>query len=194
LTADLGLSGQAGSQRLRGRVVAGFTRDGSMRLEAVAPFGPPVFILAARNGFAVLFLPRDARVLRGGRAEEILGALTGVTLGPADLLAILDGCVVPAPVAMAGHLHANGWASIDLTGGRVYLQQRAGAWQLRAARRDGWQIEYESGAGVVPQAVRLQSDDPAAMVDVRASLSQVETNVDLASEAFDVVVPTRRCP
>ena len=40
------------------------TRPASMRLEGVAPFGPPAFILAARPGAAVLLLPRDERVLR----------------------------------------------------------------------------------------------------------------------------------
>ena len=30
-----------------------------MRLEGVAPFGPPAFILVARGGEATLLLPRD---------------------------------------------------------------------------------------------------------------------------------------
>ena len=165
-----------------------------MRLEGVAPFGPPVFILAAREASAVLLLPRDARVLRGARAEDVLGALTGATFRPADLLAILDGCVVPAPTPTAGRLHVNGWASIDLVGGRLYLQRRDDTWQLRAARRDGWQIEYVPGAGPVPQSVRLQADEPAAMVDLTAALSQVETNVDLDEGAFDIVVPDTAVP
>ena len=32
-----------------------------MRLEGVAPFGPPAFILAARGAMAVLLLPREDR-------------------------------------------------------------------------------------------------------------------------------------
>src|SRR5262245_37442072 len=40
LTAELGLRGMAGGRRLSGRLVAGFERPASMRLEAVAPFGP----------------------------------------------------------------------------------------------------------------------------------------------------------
>ena len=123
LTAELALSGRAGRQKLRGRVVAGFARPSSMRLEGVAPFGPPAFILASRGDTAVLLLPRDSRVLRGAPAEDILGALTGVTLGPDDVQAILTGCVVPAPQATGGRLHGNGWASLDLAGGAtLYLQ------------------------------------------------------------------------
>ena len=190
LTSELALSGRAGRQRLRGRVVAGFARPASMRLEGVAPFGPPAFILAARAGTAVLLLPRDSRVLRGARAEDILGALTGVMLGPADLLAILTGCVAPAPQPTAGRVHGNGWASIDLMGGTtIYLQKRSDAWQLRAARRAGWQIEYPMWSGAFPPSVRLQSEGPALMVDLTAALSQVETNVDLDENAFTVTVP-----
>jgi hypothetical protein len=190
LTTELALSGRAGRQRLRGRVVAGFARPASMRLEGVAPFGPPAFILASRPAMTILLLPRDSRVLRGARAEDILGALTGVTFGPGDLLAILAGCVVPAPQPTGGRVHGNGWASIDLMGGAtLYLQKRGNAWQLRAARRPGWQIEYPSWSGMFPQSVRLQADDAALMVDLTATMSQVETNVDLDESAFTVTVP-----
>jgi hypothetical protein len=85
LRGVLGLSGRAGEQRVRGQVRAGFERPASMRLEGVAPFGAPAFILAARADEATLLLPREDRVLRGARADEMLGALTGVALAPADL-------------------------------------------------------------------------------------------------------------
>jgi hypothetical protein len=191
LTAELALSGRAGRQKLRGRVVAGFARPAAMRLEGVAPFGPPAFILASRPEMTVLLLPRESRVLRGARAEDILGALTGVTFGPADLLAILTACVVPSPQPTAGRLHGNGWASIDLMGGAtLYLQKRGNAWLLRAAKRTGWQIEYPAWSGPFPQSVRLQADDAALMVDLTAAISQVETNVDLDEKAFTVTVPS----
>jgi outer membrane lipoprotein-sorting protein len=190
LTAELGLAGRAGDQRLRGRVVAGFERPASMRLEGVAPFGPPAFILAARGGTAVLLLPRDERVLRGAPAEEILGALTGVSLAPADLQAILTGCVTADAKPTGGQLHANGWASIDLGGdARMYLQRQSNAWQLRAARRAGWQVEYPAWQGRFPQSVRLQSDRPGVMVDLTATLSQIEANVDIDAAAFTVNTP-----
>jgi hypothetical protein len=149
----------------------------------------------------VLLLPRGSRVLRGARAEEVLGALTGVALGPADLMAILTGCVVPAPGATGGRLHANGWASIDLDGGAtVYLQPVGRAvsgsprWQVRGARRPGWQIAYPTWSGPFPQSVKLQSEDPALMVDLTAALSQVETNIDLDERAFIVTVPDDATP
>jgi hypothetical protein len=191
LTAEMALSGRAGRQRLRGRVLAGFARPASMRLEGVAPFGPPAFILVARGENATLLLPRDERVLRGAKPEDILGALAGVALGPADLQAILTGCVVPALQPTEGRRHANGWASIDLSGGAtIFLQPAAaGMWTLRGARRAGWQIEYPAWSGGFPQTVRLQSDQPALMVDLTVSLSQIETNKDLDDVAFTVNVP-----
>ncbi len=191
LTTEIGMSGRAGRQKLRGRVVGGFARPASMRLEGVAPFGPPAFILVARGTNATLLLPRDEpRVLRGAKPEEILGALTGVALGPADLMAILTGCVVPMGDATVGRLHANGWASIDLAGGAtMYLQRSKDTWIIRAARRAGWQIEYPSWSGNFPQTVRLQSAEPDVNVDLTASLSQIETNKDLEDAAFNVTVP-----
>lgn len=190
LTAELGLAGRAGEQRLRGRVVAGFARPDSMRLEGVAPFGAPAFILVAGGNSATLVLPRADRVLRGARADEILGALTGVALAPADLQAILGGCVTPMPRAVAGRLHQNGWASIDLEGSAtLYLQRQGTAWQLRAAKRAGWQIEYPAWQGMFPQVVRLRSDALAGAVDLSATITQLETNVDLEDSAFTVTVP-----
>jgi outer membrane biogenesis lipoprotein LolB len=190
VTAELALAGRAGTQRLRGRVVAGFERPASMRLEGVAPFGPPAFILAARGPMAVLLLPRDGRVLKGERADEILGALTGVSLAPADLQAILTGCVTADPKPVSGRLHENGWASIELEGSaRVYLRMQNNAWQLRAAQREGWRLDYPTWNGRFPQAVRLQSDRPGAMVDLTATLSQLEANVAIDPKAFTVDVP-----
>lgn len=192
VTAEIGMSGRAGRQRLRGRVVAGFARPASMRLEGVAPFGAPAFILVARGEDATLLLPRDEpRVLRGARPEDILGALTGVSLGPADLQAILTGCVVPLPQPTDARRHANGWVSIDLTGGATLFLQPSSqnSWTLRAATRAGWQIEYPEWKGGFPQIVRLQSRAPDAMVDLTAALSQIETNKDLEEAAFRVTVP-----
>jgi outer membrane lipoprotein-sorting protein len=195
LTAELSLSGRAGSQRLRGRVVSGFERPSSMRLEGVAPFGPPAFILVSRGEIATLLLPRDNRVLRGARADQILGALTGVALAPADLQAIVSGCVEPAPRATGGRVHVNGWASIDLSGGAIlYLQMQNGGWQLRGARRGDWDIEYSVTRGSLPQSVRLRSRLPGTTVDLTAAIAQLETNTDLEAAAFEVTVPVAADP
>jgi len=190
MTAELALAGRAGGRSLRGRAIVGFERPASMRLEGVAPFGPPAFILAARDGAATLLLPRDNRVLHNAPADEILGALTGVALAPADLQAILTGCVVAQPAATGGRLHQNGWASIDLgSGATLFLAMANGAWQPRAARRPGWQIEYPAWQTGFPQTVRLRSLNSAIDVDLTAAVSQLETNVSLDPSAFAVTGP-----
>ena len=188
-TAELALSGHAGRTRLRGRVVAGFERPASMRLEGVAPFGPPAFILAARGGEATLLLPRDNRVVRGASPEDVLGALTGVALAPADLHAVLTGCVVPDPAPRAGRLHNNGWASIDLDGNAtLYLTRVNGAWQPRAAKRGGWDVQYSMWQGDYPRGVVLRSMS-GVDVELSATVSQLEANVPVDAAAFAVTVP-----
>ena len=91
LTAELGLAGSAGGRRVRGRAIVGFAQPDSMRLEGVAPFGPPAFILAARDGRGSLLLPRDDRAVRDARPDEILDALVGVALTPGELQAAVTG-------------------------------------------------------------------------------------------------------
>jgi hypothetical protein len=175
-------------------LIAGFERPASMRLEAVAPFGPPGFILATRGDRAVLLLPRDERVVRGESAEAILGALTGVTLGPPDLQAILTGCILPDSTPVAGRLHANGWASIDLAGGATMYLRRMGAWQISAGRRNGWEVEYSMWQSAFPQVIRLRSASEPANVDMTATLAQIEVNTDLTPETFTVDVPANAAP
>lgn len=194
LTAELALSGRAGEQKLRGRALAGFQTPDAMRLEGLAPFGAPAFILVARGREATLLLPRDDRVLRGASAAEILGALTGVALAPVDLQAILTGCVMPAPKAVSGTQYGADWRSIDLQdGARIYLRRVGVAWQLRAAGRGAWRIEYAPSSGAFPRSVRLvRSEAPA--VDMTAEIAQLETNVPVDSAAFAVDVPRDALP
>ena len=193
LTAELALSGRAGGEGVRGRAVVGFERPDAMRLEGVAPIGPPAFILVAAHGTATLLLPRDERVLRDAKPEEILGALTGVALAPADLQAILSGCVVPDATVVSGS-ELGDWVVLELEGGAtIYLRRDRGALQVRAARRDGWQIEYTAWQGAFPARVRLISTGEPR-VDMTAEISQLETNVDLDAAAFAVEVPADTAP
>lgn len=189
LTAALSLRGRAGTDRLRGRLIAGFERPDSMRLEGLAPIGPPVFQLVSRAGEATLLLTREERLVSGERPEAILGALTGVSLGPADLQAILTGCAVPMPQPIGGRLHDGGWATIDLEGGSTVYLRRTGAWRVAAARRNGWQVDYLEWTGTFPQTVRLRSGDAGPGVEMTATLSEVEANTDLDPAAFRLQIP-----
>jgi outer membrane lipoprotein-sorting protein len=190
LTAELALAGRVEGERVRGRVIAGLARPLAMRLEGVAPFGPPAFILAAHDGEAVLLLPRDRRVVRETNAARLLDALVGLALEPDDLRAILTGCVVPAPRPVRGTAHEGGWAVITLEGGAtVYVRQEGSQWILRAARRDNWLLEYGAWQGGFPRSVRLTSAQENSPVDLTATIAQLMTNVDLPANAFTVDVP-----
>jgi hypothetical protein len=192
LTAVLSLSGRAAGQSLGGTVSAGFERPGSMLLELRrGPFGSLGFVFAASGSGATLYLPRENGVVRDVAADEILGALTGVTLAPDDLLAILTGCVVPSPAPARGRVHGNGWASIDLDGGAtVYLQRAGGMWQVRAASRGDLQVEYPEwpASSMFPARVTLRAMRPVD-VDLRASVSQVGTNTALPARTFTIEIP-----
>jgi hypothetical protein len=182
----LALSGRAGDQSLRGSLHTGFARPASVRMELRAgPFGTPHFVLAAADAGAVLWLPRDDRVVRGASTEAIVEALTGLALGAADLQAVLTGCVVPAPRAVAARQHANGWVSMTLDGGAtLYLRRSGDAWRLRAATRDDLRVEYPNWPdhSQFPARVRLLSSSPS--VDLRASLSDLSANIDFDPGIF----------
>jgi hypothetical protein len=190
LRGQIGLGGSAGDQRLRGRLLAGFERPDSMRLEYIV-LGRAGFLLAARGGEGMLVLPRDNAILRDVPPEDILGELTGVNLAPADILAVLTGCVVPEPMPTAGRLHGNGWAAVDHGGGAVAVRPRGGAeWQARAARRDGWRVDYVEWEGLFPRVVQLQSQAADRPVDMTATLSEISSNTDdIGPAAFTLVEP-----
>ena len=91
LSAEIAASGSAGGRGLRARLLTGVARPASARIEAVAPFGAPLFIFVARANDATLLLPRDDRVLQHGRPDEVLEAVAGVPLDPIELRSTLTG-------------------------------------------------------------------------------------------------------
>jgi hypothetical protein len=188
LTAELGLSGRAGAERLRGRVITGLARVGSARLEGVAPFGAPVFILAARAERATLLLPRERRVLDDTPVAEVIGRLTGLAIGADDLLEALAACPGAGEI-LNGRQWPGGWAAVDTADGRtVFLRQQSGAWQVAAIDGRGWRADYRLVQNGFPREVRLRSDD--GRVDLIASVQQLEVNTTIDDAAFEVEIPS----
>lgn len=190
ISLELGLSGRAGGQRLRARLLAGLALPSSIRLEAVAPFGPPGFILAASSASSVLLLPREDRVLRGEPPQDILAALAGVRVSPDDLLAFLAGCPGAPPTAGARRFGER-WVAVDLeTGGTAYLRHD-GAWRSAAIVRSDLRVVFDDWTAQGPGRVALQSPETAgpSAFDLSLKLSQVERNVQLPAAAFVVDVP-----
>jgi hypothetical protein len=205
LTAELGVNGSAGNRRLRGRLLGGVAAPGSVRLEALAPFGQPIFIFVAMNDQATLLLPRDGRVLQGGRPDAVLEAVAGVPLAASDLETTLTGCVPPdAPSPSDARQFGDTWIVVGSSSGELYLRRErpGGSWELVAATRTGsagrWRAEYGERQADVPRSIRLTSIDDGGgtgkTFDLRLTLSQVEINTPLAPDAFSVRVPAEATP
>ena len=189
LTGEFALAGRAGRQRMRGRLIAGLARPASMRLEGVAPFGPPVFILTAGPDGAVLVLPRDRRVVRAPAARDILGAITGLSWEPDDLLAVLTGCVEPDPMVVSGLRHRGGWVTLQLRGGTtLYVEPLGSRWRVRAATRDRWQVVYDEWTTTFPSRIGIRSRSDAT-VDLVVTVTQSEANVAIDQTAFRATLP-----
>jgi hypothetical protein len=207
LTAEIAVRGQAGPSKIRGRVIAGFERGGALRLEAPAPFGAPVFIMAARANRAVLWLPRDRRVLRDAPVEDVMEAITGLPRSSDDLLALVSGCLTSAAQPEdRGQRNANGWLMVDLSDATLaFLVRDRQAWRISAGRHDGagargaWAVSYADFSANFPGSIRIwQYLGPDGRPDSTAALtltvSQLDTNVPIDARAFDLVVPPEATP
>ena len=200
LTAEIAVGGRVGGSRLRGRVLAGFERGGSLRLEAPAPFGAPLFILTARQDRATLWLPRDRRILRDAPVADVLDAIAGLRRSSDDLLGLLSGCLTAQTPAVSGDVRRNGtgWLLATLPDDTTAFLTRDGStWRLRAGHRaaasgaSSWSVNYERFAGAFPDLVRIWTGPPAegstAGAVLSLEVSQRDTNTAVDSRAFDAV-------
>ena len=192
----LAISGRTGDARLRGRVRGALARPASLRLEGLAPFGAPAFVLVAGPAPAVLLLPRERRVVTGASGRDLLAALAGLPLGPADFRAVLTGCLVPQPRAVAARTYGGGWVGVVLEGDATLYLREVGAEPIMVAgRRPGLIVEYADHARGLPRRIRVQTTPPAAAAtDLTATLQQVDINVELDARAFVQGVPDGFAP
>jgi hypothetical protein len=202
--AEIGVSGSAAGRRVRVRMLAGVAAPASVRLEALAPFGAPVFIFAATNDDAALIFPSDDRVLEHGQPDQVLDAVAGVPLDAADLFAALTGCAPAFPQASARDL-GDDWRVVRLAasgvGYNLFLHRDRPAlpWRLVATTREGttdagWRAEYRDFQNNLPRSIRIAGvgpfDQPRnAAFDLTLALSQVETNVALEADVFRPAIP-----
>lgn len=198
MTAEIGLSGRAMGERVRGRLIAGFATPASLRLEGVAPFGPPVFVLAARDDRGTILFPREHRVLPDAKVADILTRLTGLDLGAAELRLLLTGCLVEHAEAAEGRAWPGGWRAVTLGPERMaYLRDVAGRPLVIAADYGAWHVDYADHLNGWPRTVRVRRAASAKAsasqgdtdTDITAKLQQLEMNVKLDAGAFDVEVP-----
>lgn len=189
MIAELALSGRAGGERIGGRVHAGLESGGAVRLEGIAPFGQPLFILAGRNERATLLLLRERRVLRETAVTDVLERLTGLALGADDLRLMVSGCIADNAAPAAGRQWPGGWQAVTLGADRVaYLRVRQGQPVVVAADYGPWRLDYAEHQGGYPRLVRVRrSGDPST--DVTARVSQLSVNTTLDPRAFVLEIP-----
>lgn len=209
LTAEVSVSGSAAGRRFRARMLVGVAAPASVRLEALAPFGPPVFFFIANNDDATLLLPRDDRVLEHGKPDEVLDAVAGVPLGAADLYLTLTGCAPMLPLASGRDLGAD-WRIVHLAAGAagydLFLHRDAATqpWRLVATTYEGasaisWRAEYRDFQNDLPRSIRIAalgaSDRTGKTTfDLTLALSQLEANVPLDADVFRVEIPPSADP
>ena len=189
LTAEIRLSGRAGGERLRGTLHAGLAAPGALRFEAVAPFGPPVFVLAGQNNRATLLFPRDDRVLPDVALSDVLERLTALALDADAVRLILSGCLADGATAAHGRTWTGEWSAVSLGADiTAYVRQQNGRGVVAAADYGPWLVDYADHLNGWPRTVRIRSREPDR-VDATARLDQVEINTTLDPRAFVVDVP-----
>ena len=190
IEGELSLSGRAGGERVRGRILTGLEAGGAVRLEAVAPFGAPFFILAGRNEKATLVLPRDRRVLKDIGVAEVLERLTGLALGADDLRLIVSGCLVDRATPGEGRQWPGGWQAVTIGPERVaYLRLQQGQPVLVAADYGPWHVDYAAHATGFPRTVRVRRAGDTA-IDITARIEQLEVNTQINPRAWVVEIPS----
>ena len=200
IEGELALSGRAGGERVRGRVLTGLEAGGAVRLEGVAPFGAPFFILAGRAERATLVLPRERRVLRDTPVAAVLERLTGLALGADDLRLIVSGCLVDQAKPGDGRRWpGSDWQAVTLAPERVaYIRMQQGTPVVVAADYGPWHVDYSGHQGGYPRVVRVRSarasTDPAAIVDITARVEQLSVNTSINPRAWQVEVPSDADP
>jgi hypothetical protein len=193
-TAELHVSGHAGAFSLSSRstIQTGVTATDQIRLEALA-FGRLIFVLAGTGDRATFLRSSDHRILKA-RGEDIVDAITGLTLGPRALLAVLDGCGGQAADITKAVKYGD-LLAVTTADARVYVRQQEGRWRTVAAELPGLQVDYRRTLGDWPTGLRLSS--PAGRTPVVAlsvAIQQIEVNTPLADVAFQVNEPADAVP
>ena len=195
IRASMGMSGRAGSTKLRGRIDAGFASPDRARLEGVHPvFGRPVFVLVAEGGRGTLVLTREDRVLRDAPPEQIVEALAGVPLGADALRTAISGCGFGG-VPGEGREFSNGWIAAAVDEGTIYLRRGGTGWEVAAATRGPVTIAYAGFAAGLPSTIRIRADaNGRSNADLTLQLSDVDINTTLDPRTFQIELPERAVP
>jgi outer membrane biogenesis lipoprotein LolB len=193
-SSELRVSGRIGAERRSATVHVGLTDAGQIRLEVPAPFGRPVFTLAGNEGRATL-VTRDNHTLTAP-ARDIVDALTGLSLDPRALLAVLSGCGAFSDVTAAGTRYEDIVAVTTGDRQRLYFRAAGEGWQVAAAELPGLIIDYAvRKSGPWPARLRASSSgDQGVPIDLTITQSQVVANESFPDGAFTLTPPANAIP
>lgn len=192
-SAEWRVNGEVGAERLRRVTLQGaMTRDGRISLRAVAPVGPPIFVMAGTAAHAVLVLPRDRQYV-DATAADIIEALIGLHLSPADWVDLVSGCGVTGTPGAAVRVGRD--VVLAVGDGRARLRREGATWRLIAAERGDARVDYLQFAGRWPSLARVLSR-PGAVVTLRldVAIGQIFVNTDLPARAFEPPATTDMTP
>ena len=191
----MALSGKAGATKLRGHIDAGFAAPARARLEGVAPFGKPVFVLVADGDRGTLVLTRDDRVLRDASPGAIVEALAGVDIDPAAMRTLVAGCGFAAAALTEGRTFNGGWAAGSSGDDTIYIRQVGGAWHVAAARHGALTATYVDDEAGRPAAIHVRAESGGRVTaDLTLRLSDVAVNTALDPRTFQEDVPPDATP
>jgi hypothetical protein len=200
LTAEIHVSGRVRGHRVSGRLSAGFASTGALRIEAIAPFGAPIFILVARGDRASLLLPRDGRIVRDAPADRLLDALIGIQVTPAALWTLVSACPEPAAIDDVRQF-GDDWRRLSAPpDGTLYLRRTDAGWRVVASvtrpDRSSREADYLRYDGAVPTLIHLSAggEKDAATYAITLDLSQIDTNTTLGPDVFRLDVPPAASP
>ena len=197
MTAELQVTGKVGETALRIRAVAGLAHPDAVRLEGIAPFGRLGFVFVAKADQAVLLLPRENLVVTDQDPNKVLEALTGLPIEPAELRAILSGCVAPDPKPIGGRLYGQSLVAVDVgTQATVFVRYKEMPMKIIAGLVKGIALEFAEFSGSMPRLIRIRSArNPGGVpIDLVVRLSQLEINTTLDPLVFSVDVPPEAEP
>ncbi len=195
VSAEVALSGRVSGRRVRARLLVGLARPDGVRVEALAPFGAPVFVLTGRDGDATLLMPRENRVVSDVPAEAILDALAGLAFSPADLLALVSGCLSASGDPSAPLAFGAAWRQVTLGDGEAWVRLDEGPARLVAGRQGDYAVEYSEFVSDLPRRVRISTPrDRRSGVDLALDIRQIDVAPGLDARAFEAMIPAGVVP
>lgn len=184
LVSAVRVSGRVGGTRLWPLTVeAAMLANQSIYLGATAS-GRSIFLLAGSTSRATLWLRTDDRAVTADPVE-ILHALVGVSLSADDMLNLLSGCVARSASVTSAVRHG-ALTSIESSAGRVFLEQRAGQWAVRAFETPSLTAEFVPAGRATPQDIWIWSRAGTSAASLHLTVTEREVNGNVPAEVFRV--------